>query len=158
MITTTISDKQTPTLQATFTITVKVERSETPLSEAKEFILTYTGATQTNGQNENKDVGIKYAINVDATTARFEIIATTANKFVPLKKEEFDAIKLKEDLEDMYEQKVATDGIDRFTRESDAKFQPYYLISKVGNTYFLVEMTSLKFVAGNNKAVFSYQK
>jgi len=157
VITTTILDKQSPTLQASFTMTITVEPNTTPLSIAKEFTLTYVSASQTNGANENKDIGIKYAVNTNATTARFEIIATT-NKFVPLTKAAFDAIKVKEVLAETYNQKVGAEGVESFTRQSDANFQAYYFISKVGDRYFLIEMKSLKFSPGNNQAVFAYQE
>ena len=135
--------------------TIKVDPN--PLSEAKEFTLTYVNASQTNGLNENKEVGIKYAINTNETTARFEIVATTDN-FVPLTKQEFDAITNKQALIKKYDDDVETKGVNSFTRESDAKFQAYYFISKVDEKYFLVEMKSLKFVPGDNKAVFSYRE
>jgi len=142
-------------LSDTFSFTVGVEENE--LENAVEFTLVYKGGSQTDGENINETVGIRYQQNLTASTARF-VLQATENNFVPLTKAEFDGIKTKEALKAKYDADVATKGVDRFERSSDAAFQPYYFMSKVGSNYFLIEMKSLNFASGNNRAVFSYQK
>jgi len=151
-----LPDALTSDLTKSFSFTIKVE--ENPLSEAEEFTLVYKSGTQTDGENINETVGIRYQQNPTASTARF-VLQATENNFVPLAtKAEFDAIITKEKLKAKYNADVESKGVTQFERSSDAAFQPFYFISKVENNYFLVEMKSLNFAPGNNRAVFSYRE
>ncbi len=155
--TTLITDQQSPSLNATTTLTIKVEAATTPLEAAVAFDLTYTGTSQSDGKNINSTYDVKFAAITDATTGKISVV-TTGDKFVKLTaKADFDAITTKEGLKAAYDAGAAS-GIADFTVQSDAKFAAVYFLSKSNDVYYKIQMTNLKFNPGNNVASFSAQK
>jgi hypothetical protein len=95
-------------------------------------------------------MGITWAINIDAQTAKF---TTATNALVVLpNKEAYDAITSQEKLKEAFD---AGNKVSEFTAKGDANFKPKYLIVKNGETLHLVEMLNLRFKAGESKAYFA---
>jgi len=136
------------------TVSVVVNPVATPLSEVEEVELIYTGASSTN-KNTSDILGLRYASNkADGNTAEFKIFAP-GEKFAFISEEVANVITTKEELASAYE--ASTDKKEEFTAQSDAKFKKTWFISKVGDEYVWIEFASLKFKAGDNRAVFNFK-
>jgi hypothetical protein len=118
------------------------------------FQLVYTGQSQSDGRNINQTVGIKWSLNPTGTTSRFIVEPAGGNPFVMIDKGVHDAIPYKEVLKEQYDNASAT--VTQFEVNNPGFVQQYF-ISKVGNNYYLINMTAIKYEAGNNTANFSYK-
>lgn len=124
--------------------------TETPLVAGSDFTLKYTGSSQSDGQNVNTTVGIKWSLNPTGSPQKARFIPEpSTGKFVVLTQAEYDAITTKEALGAKYE---GGTGVDKIETNTAA-----YLITKTGSNYYLVNLKTVSFAAGNNTATFSYK-
>ncbi|MEH0154875.1 hypothetical protein V6R21_12090 [Limibacter armeniacum] len=127
--------------------------------ESTDVTLTYTGASQSDGANENSDAGLQYISNPTANDGRFgtfeaesdlvEIDEATYNSISGADEESFGNAETAYNDGD----KVASIDI-----ASDANFVArYILIKKSDDEYSAVKFIDLVFAAGNNVATIDYK-
>ena len=148
------------------TFTFKIDIQENDLVANKTFTVVYLGGVTDGGANAiNEEHGIWYHNNPSGTTGRIDIV-TSGNNFAILANEAaYTAIKTRESLKTAYDSAPAADKRASFTANagtgttgSGGSFVPVYFISKVGNNYFLIKMTGLRFDSGTNTAYFDSKK
>ena len=154
-----VLDAQTPPKPASITIEINFEEyvpPRTELGDEESFSLTMrTNNSQTDGDNDETTVGVRYNNNSGDNSGRFLAIPTPNSRFVPLNATQLAGIEDYDDLVEEYDSRVGADGIGEFTRPNGTS--SYSFISKVGDNYFLVTMTQLAMAPGNNVASFVYK-
>jgi hypothetical protein len=149
-------DAKTDNESASKTAPITIEgggTSDTPLVKGEKITLIYTGQTQSDGRNVSAVLGIKWRINNGTPVVSRFVTEPGGGTFVMLDKATHDAIDTQEALKEKYN----APGADKKDEFAVSPGSQCYFISKVGENYNLVNLTSLVYAEGNNKAEFDYQ-